>query len=470
MFGNQPGFKLYLLFLDTLLVYVALLIAGSGTSYLSICYVMPITLFALLFGNLYKRDVVYTRYRQCILMIKSLLKALIFSFLAMAVIQFRFFVGPGRFYLLKFFLFAIIFFIAYRLILVHYLIRVLSAKGFFNMNILIVGGGSAGIYAAETLKKDNVFYFKIAGFIDDKKAAGQLVNGKYKNFGKLEDIKQIIKSENIGEILIAIDGLPYEKLISIVERCLQTQIVVRVYSDFLDIISKKISVEYYANLPVVMLQHFNPNAMVFTVKRGFDIVLSVLALMALSPLLLIIIIGIKLSSRGPIIFKQKRVGKNGKPFDLYKFRSMHVNESEGGHRAYVEDFIKGKTCDGDEKIRVFKIRKDPRIFPFGRFIRKTSIDEFPQLYNVLKGDMSIVGPRPCLPYEWDCYDEWHKNRLNVLPGCTGLWQVLGRSTVTFEEMVVLDLYYISNINWLFWLDIKIILQTFPVIFLGKGGF
>ena len=145
---------------------------------------------------------------------------------------------------------------------------------------------------------------------------------------------------------------------------------------------------------------------------------------------------------------------------------MHVDESSDDHKKFVQDFIKNEK--GDQEVRVFKITDDPRIFKFGKFIRKTSIDELPQFFNVLKGEMSVIGPRPCLPYEWDCYSEWHKTRAHAIPGCTGLWQVVGRSTVTFEEMVILDLYYISNMS--IWFDIKIILKTFPVIFLGKGGF
>jgi lipopolysaccharide/colanic/teichoic acid biosynthesis glycosyltransferase len=182
------------------------------------------------------------------------------------------------------------------------------------------------------------------------------------------------------------------------------------------------------------------------------------------------VIGIKLSSPGPVIFRQTRIGYAGQPFDFYKFRSMHVGESAGNHQAYVEKFIKGnagKNVSGNE-IHVFKMQDDPRIFPFGRFIRRTSLDEFPQLINVLKGDMGLVGPRPCLPYEWDVYDEWHKGRLKVLPGCTGLWQVLGRSTVTFEDMVIMDLYYISNYS--LFQDARILYKTIPTIFFAKGGF
>jgi len=212
------------------------------------------------------------------------------------------------------------------------------------------------------------------------------------------------------------------------------------------------------------------NSFAWKIKRAVDVSVALFSLVLLSPLLLCVGAGIKMSSKGPFLYKQTRIGKNGRPFSFYKFRSMHMGASNKDHEAYVQNFIKAKTDGKSSSINVFKIKDDPRVFPFGRFIRKTSIDEFPQLFNVLKGDMSLVGPRPCLPYEWKFYNEWHKNRLNILPGCTGLWQVLGRSTVSFEEMVVLDLYYISNFDIFFLMDIRILIQTFPVIFLGKGAF
>jgi lipopolysaccharide/colanic/teichoic acid biosynthesis glycosyltransferase len=175
-----------------------------------------------------------------------------------------------------------------------------------------------------------------------------------------------------------------------------------------------------------------------------------------------------LSSKGPVFFRQQRVGKGGVPFDFFKFRSMHVGSDDKRHRDYVTGFIGSSHKTSGDKIEIFKIENDPRIFPFGKFIRKSSLDEFPQLYNVLRGEMSLVGPRPCLQYEWECYDEWHRRRLQDLPGCTGLWQALGRSTVSFEEMVVLDLYYLSNVS--LWLDLKIVLRTLPVILFGRGAF
>jgi lipopolysaccharide/colanic/teichoic acid biosynthesis glycosyltransferase len=252
-----------------------------------------------------------------------------------------------------------------------------------------------------------------------------------------------------------------------VEKSLQTGKLVKIYSNLLHVVDEKMDVEFYSSIPVISLTQKSLNAPEWGEKRILDIILSSIALVILSPLFLVVAMGIKLSSRGPVIFRQERIGKKGRPFNFCKFRSMHMGSSGSRHKEYVQDFIKKKNQCKNDDIRVYKITDDPRIFKFGKFIRKTSIDEFPQFFNVIKGNMSLVGPRPCLSYEWSCYEEWHKNRLKILPGCTGIWQALGRSSVTFEEMVILDLYYISNMT--LWLDLKIILQTFPVIFLGKGG-
>jgi lipopolysaccharide/colanic/teichoic acid biosynthesis glycosyltransferase len=147
---------------------------------------------------------------------------------------------------------------------------------------------------------------------------------------------------------------------------------------------------------------------------------------------------------------------------------MHIHNDDSEHEKFVKNvwFQKGNK-DEIKDIELFRIADDPRVFKFGKFIRKMSLDELPQLINVIKGDMSLVGPRPCMPFEWEMYDGWHKNRLKVLPGCTGLWQALGRATVSFDQMVILDLYYISNMT--LWLDLKIFLKTIPVLLFGKGG-
>ncbi len=190
-------------------------------------------------------------------------------------------------------------------------------------------------------------------------------------------------------------------------------------------------------------------------KRGMDITGSLLGLFFLSPIMLVAAIGIKLSSPGPVLFIQERFGFQKKKFPLIKFRSMHIDSSVDHHRKFMEKIIK------DGEIKDTKIQDDPRIFPFGKFLRKTCIDELPQLINILKGEMSLVGPRPCLEYEADLYLRWHTKRFFTTPGLTGLWQVSGKNKETFMDMIRLDIHYQKNFSLL--LDIKIILLTIPTI-------
>jgi lipopolysaccharide/colanic/teichoic acid biosynthesis glycosyltransferase len=207
------------------------------------------------------------------------------------------------------------------------------------------------------------------------------------------------------------------------------------------------------------------------IKRAIDIAVSLAALILLFPLLLAIAIAIKLTSKGPILFKQTRVGQYGGRFTFLKFRSMYFQSDAKIHRDYVRQLIAGKD-EGEQglaKGAVYKIRHDPRITVVGRFLRKTSLDELPQLFNVLKGEMSLVGPRPPIPYEVEAYDIWHRRRfLEVKPGITGLWQVNGRSRVKFEDMVRLDLQYART--WSLGLDLKILLETPRAVFSGEGAY
>jgi exopolysaccharide biosynthesis polyprenyl glycosylphosphotransferase len=205
-------------------------------------------------------------------------------------------------------------------------------------------------------------------------------------------------------------------------------------------------------------------------KRAFDILFALCVAIIGLPFYLLIAALIKLTSEGPVLFVQERVGQDGRTFRFYKFRTMLVDNSDHQHRSFAEDFIKGRLMsEGEESDRkVFKLQNDPRVTSIGRFLRKTSLDELPQFINVLRGEMTLVGPRPPLAYELAHYKEWHRGRLAVKPGLTGLWQVSGRSTVPFDEMVMLDLYYIEN--WSFALDLKIILRTVPVMLFGLGGY
>ena len=206
-------------------------------------------------------------------------------------------------------------------------------------------------------------------------------------------------------------------------------------------------------------------------KRGIDIVGGGLILLVLAPILAVIALAIKLASKGPVIFEQERMGQFGKSFKLLKFRTMYANNDPKIHRDFVQNFIAGKMENGtksDGEPVVYKITNDPRVTPIGRFLRKTSLDEFPQLWNVVRGEMSLVGPRPPLRYEFEMYDVWHRRRvLELRPGVTGLWQVSGRSRTCFDDMVRLDLRYSQS--WSLWLDLKILLATPLAIADGNGA-
>src|SRR5581483_6205863 len=206
----------------------------------------------------------------------------------------------------------------------------------------------------------------------------------------------------------------------------------------------------------------------FFMKRMIDILGSIACLIFFFPFFIIIPIMIKLTSKGPIIYKQERVGLYGKKFVFFKFRSMYVNNDPSVHREFVNNLIngqKGKDAEGG----VYKIKNDSRITPFGKFLRKSSLDELPQLLNILNGDMSLVGPRPPIPYEVEKYEIWHRRRvLEVKPGLSGLWQVKGRSIATFDEMVRLDLKYSEEQS--LWLDLKILLQTPWAVLKAKGAY
>jgi exopolysaccharide biosynthesis polyprenyl glycosylphosphotransferase len=206
-------------------------------------------------------------------------------------------------------------------------------------------------------------------------------------------------------------------------------------------------------------------------KRTMDLFLSLLVLIVFAPLYALIALLVRMYSPGPILFKQIRAGKDGRPFTFYKFRTMRHDIDVTLHREYATNFIGGKELrlkDERSDKKIYKMPNDPRVTSIGRILRKTSLDELPQIFNVIRGDMSIVGPRPPIAYELTIYKEWHKRRLRAKPGITGLWQVSGRSSVPFHDMVLLDLYYINR--WSLPLDVEIIMKTIPVVFSGKGAY
>ena len=232
------------------------------------------------------------------------------------------------------------------------------------------------------------------------------------------------------------------------------------------------------NLPAPVTITGQDKHLYWRIKRLMDVVLSCMLLMLLSPLLLLIALLIKLDSPGPVIFRQTRIGKGGKPFTMLKFRSMRQDADPRVHQEHMRRLIRGAdTSDnpggddsGDDGERTGKLSNDGRVTSVGKIIRKTTLDEFPQLFNILKGEMSLVGPRPSLPYEVEMYEDWHLRRLEVLPGMASLWVVRGRAGIPFDGQVRMDIEYIEYIeNQSLWPDIKILLQTPWAVFSGKGA-
>ena len=199
------------------------------------------------------------------------------------------------------------------------------------------------------------------------------------------------------------------------------------------------------------------------IKRVIDISISLILLILLIPILIVVSILIKLESTGPVFFRQSRIGQNGHPFTIYKFRTMYVYANENIQRKYLKEIL-----EKENEQPVFRIVDDPKITRIGRFLRITSLDELPQLINILKGDMSLVGPRPSLPFEYSKYEDWQKERVTVKPGITGLWQISGRFRMSYDEMVKLDISYIKKRSIL--LDIEILIKTVSLVLTGKGAY
>ncbi|MFH1826373.1 MAG: sugar transferase [bacterium] len=233
----------------------------------------------------------------------------------------------------------------------------------------------------------------------------------------------------------------------------------KIVPGILELIASRLDVDELGGVPLLTVTEIQLKGLKALVKRLSDIVFSLVGIIIISPVYLLFIILIKVTSKGPIFFVQERIGLDEKVFPMFKFRSMVAN---------AEEILPQLANQSEAEGHLFKIKDDPRMTPLGKFMRHWSIDELPQLFNVLLGQMSLVGPRPPLPREVTKYSSWHKKRLRVRPGITGSWQVSGRSLLPFEDMVRLDIYYIEN--WSLWLDIKILLRTVPVVLFGSGAY
>jgi exopolysaccharide biosynthesis polyprenyl glycosylphosphotransferase len=285
----------------------------------------------------------------------------------------------------------------------------------------------------------------------------------------LDGLPEAIRETGANEVIITDTTLSGDMLFEVMMRVGRRRgVEFRVAPSLFNCLPRKTEVDQIGVLPVITLFREPLGQGARLVKRVFDVLAAAAALVLLSPLWVVMAVLIKLDSKGPVLYRQERVGMDGRIFLFLKFRTMRTGADDREHREYQRRYIEGRpeTNLGDSLRPVYKLHDDPRVTRTGRWLRRTSLDELPQLLNVLRGDMSLVGPRPPIPYEVEAYALWHRKRLDMKPGMTGLWQVSGRNRLSFDEMVRLDLFYIEN--WSLWLDLKIVLRTLPVLLRGDA--
>jgi exopolysaccharide biosynthesis polyprenyl glycosylphosphotransferase len=301
--------------------------------------------------------------------------------------------------------------------------------------------------------------YHVVGFVDDKPEKGNRDLGRFKGLGSTENIPDIIQKHKVDVVIITLPWLYHRKILSIMAQCERARVTVKIVPDLFQMSLSSVDVDDLSGIPLIGIRPVSIKGWNLAIKRGFDFLFASLALLLLSPIMLVTALLVRLESPGPVVFRQTRIGRGGRPFTVFKFRSMHEGAEQ--EQQMLADL-------NEASGPLFKIREDPRRTKLGTFLRRTSLDELPQFYNVLKGDMSLIGPRPALPSEVERYQEWHKKRLEASPGITGLWQVSGRSELSFDEMVLLDIYYIEN--WSLGLDLRISLMTIPALILGTGAY
>ncbi len=332
-------------------------------------------------------------------------------------------------------------------------------KGIGVDRLLIVGAGEVGRKLMRNIVAQPELGYQVIGFVDDDAEKSKTDIGRFKALGDVDNLPRVVQEQAIDEVIITLPWMHHRKILGIMRQCERERVRARIVPDLFQLALSRVDIEDLGGIPIIGVKEVAIKGWNLAFKRASDIVISLAGSILLSPLLLLISVAIKLDSPGPVLFKQIRVGKNGSRFVCYKFRSMRQGADKERPQLADQDEVAGPT---------FKMRSDPRCTRVGRILRRTSLDELPQIYNVLRGEMSLVGPRPAIPSEVEQYQEWHRRRLEISPGLTGLWQVSGRSQLTFDEMCLLDIYYLEN--WSPLMDLKIGLKTLPAVLAGRGAY
>lgn len=347
--------------------------------------------------------------------------------------------------------------------------RQLWERGIGTRKLLVIGATDAARRVMDSIVDRPNLGYHLVGYIDNmlrfsrwimpvKYRHGSMTGREVPHLGTIEQIETILDTYDVEEVIIALPATEHQTVNRVIERCRERKLAYTLVPDVFELPIGTLDVQQLNGVPLISLNENKLTGWNYLLKRSIDIAGALTGLLLVSPVMLITALAIKRDSPGPVFFKQARVGKNGKLFECYKFRSMYVDAEKQLEKLQHLNETGGIT---------FKMKDDPRRTRVGKFIRKTSIDELPQLFNILLGHMSFIGPRPATEKEVGRYDSWHRRRLEVTPGLSGLWQVSGRSRLSFEDMVKLDIYYAEH--WTIWLDFKIMLRTPMVVLKGDGA-
>jgi exopolysaccharide biosynthesis polyprenyl glycosylphosphotransferase len=397
---------------------------------------------------------------------RAIVKACTFGSALLLLAGFALHLEMSRIEVGSFYLISIPAVLAMRLIQRNMIHRFYSSPG-IAIPVVIVGFNSIAHYLCDRMEEELTQYEPV-GFLDSS-AVGRAYHG-HPVFGDAKHLEVLRRSYPALEVAIAMPDASLEEQAQIVSLCEQHRLRWWMVPWLYRSAATGLRLDTIGVIPVVGPRGTNVDGLNFLIKRGFDIALSSIILVFALPLIALAALAIWLSDRGPIFFHQERIGAQGQPFKMLKLRTMRVAAADNVHREYVQQWIgKGQEAStvpaGDQK-KVFKLHDDPRITRVGKILRRFSLDELPQLFNVVRGDMSLIGPRPALPYELELYQDWHRRRLDGMPGITGLWQVSGRNHLSFDDMVRLDVQYLEE--WSLTTDVRILLRTIPVLIRGSG--
>ena len=343
-------------------------------------------------------------------------------------------------------------------LLVRKALHFLRRRGGDTTRTIVLGFNHEATTVAKALEREGWLGYKIIGFVDDDVPPGTDTTGGGEVIGSTSQLRQLVEEKNAGLVLVAASAFDTGRLNRLFWELQDVDVDLQITSGTIDLMASRMIVQSVAGVPLLYVRRTGMDRAQKTMKRALDLFGSTLGLLLVAPLLALVAVWIARDSEGPVIFKQVRVGRDGELFECWKFRSMYVDAEE--RRAELEHLNEGPGL-------LFKLADDPRVTKAGKVLRRYSIDELPQLWNVLKGEMSLVGPRPALPSEVEQYDDWVRNRLKVKPGMSGLWQVSGRTETSFSDYIRYDLFYIQN--WSLSLDLWILWRTLRAVFTAEGA-